>query len=113
MSRLIVLADVSERSRVSISLVSARSVALTSTLGSTTVYPYGNKSLAPMELGASIFVAANKNLWRATDVFNLTRIEFEDDSIEDDSVGIWDGETFPFVVSSVGSFLTKKPILTS
>jgi prenylcysteine oxidase/farnesylcysteine lyase len=34
---------------------------------STIVYPYDNSSLPELELGASIFVEANKNLWRASD----------------------------------------------
>ncbi|PPQ71842.1 hypothetical protein CVT25_006360 [Psilocybe cyanescens] len=56
---------------------------------STTVYPYNNKSLPELELGASIFVEANKNLWRASDEFNLTRRKFED---QDYATGIWDGQ---------------------
>ncbi|EDR15109.1 uncharacterized protein LACBIDRAFT_300931 [Laccaria bicolor S238N-H82] len=54
---------------------------------STVVYPYSNSSLPPLELGASIFVSANKNLWRAAEEFNLTR----EDNVEDD-FGIWDGD---------------------
>lgn len=71
---------------------------------STTVYPYGNKSLEPVELGASVYVQANKNMWRATDEFNLTRFDFEDDGADDDAVGIWDGETFPFTMNGGGRF---------
>ena len=37
-------------------------------IGSTTVYPYCNTSLNPVELGASIFVDANKNLVKAARV---------------------------------------------
>ncbi|ESK98241.1 prenylcysteine lyase [Moniliophthora roreri MCA 2997] len=55
----------------------------------TTVYPHDNKSLPAVELGASIFVKANKNLWRAAETFNLTLNNFDD---EDDHMGIWDGE---------------------
>jgi cytochrome c peroxidase len=33
--------------------------------GSTTVYPYDNPSLTPVELGASIFVDANLNMQRS------------------------------------------------
>lgn len=62
--------------------------------GSTTVYPYDNTSLPPLELGASIFVAANKNLWRASDEFNLTRREFE----QGGQTGIWDGQELLFSV---------------
>lgn len=56
------------------------------------VYPHDDPTLVPMELGASIFVKANKNLWRATDEFNLTRTGFAAD--ENDETGIWDGEDF-------------------
>jgi prenylcysteine oxidase/farnesylcysteine lyase len=49
----------------------------------------------PMELGASIFVRVNKNLWRASDEFNLTRVDFEDG---DSSMGIWDGQKFLLTV---------------
>ncbi|KDR85286.1 hypothetical protein GALMADRAFT_51898 [Galerina marginata CBS 339.88] len=56
---------------------------------STIVYPYNDSSLPELELGASIFVEANKNLWRASDEFNLTRRDFHDQDYE---TGIWDGE---------------------
>lgn len=67
------------------------------TTGSTTVYPYNDTSLPPIELGASIFVKANKNLWRASDEFNLTREDFEDD---DSEMGLWDGEKVVLRVSA-------------
>jgi prenylcysteine oxidase / farnesylcysteine lyase len=51
--------------------------------------------MKPIELGASIFVRANKNLWRASDEFNLTRLDFED---EDSDMGIWDGQEFLLTV---------------
>jgi prenylcysteine oxidase/farnesylcysteine lyase len=59
--------------------------------GSTTVYPYDNRALPAVELGASIFIPANKILWRATDEFNLTRRWFREDS---SALGIWDGSEF-------------------
>ncbi|KAJ7770829.1 Prenylcysteine lyase-domain-containing protein [Mycena maculata] len=62
---------------------------------STTVYPYENTSLPATELGASIFVKANKNLWRAVDEFNLTRRDFRDEK----GLGIWDGEKLLFTTS--------------
>ena len=62
--------------------------ALISRVGSTTVYPYDNPSLPALELGASIFVEANKNLWRASDEFNLTRRNFD----EGGGTGVWDGK---------------------
>lgn len=67
--------------------------------GSTTVYPYDNKTLPAAELGASIFVKVNKNLWRATEEFNLTRIDFEK---EGGDMGIWDGEKFVHVLHGGG-----------
>ncbi|KAF9454994.1 hypothetical protein P691DRAFT_770093 [Macrolepiota fuliginosa MF-IS2] len=60
---------------------------------STTVYPYENVSLPEIELGASIFVKANKNMWRASDEFNLTRRDFQDGGSE---MGLWDGEKVVF-----------------
>ncbi|TFK57561.1 FAD/NAD(P)-binding domain-containing protein [Heliocybe sulcata] len=68
---------------------------------STVVYPYENRELKPVELGASIFVKANKNLWRAAEEFNLTRYNFEED---DDETGIWDGEKFVLTLGGGKSF---------
>ncbi|KAH8992059.1 FAD/NAD-P-binding domain-containing protein [Lactarius akahatsu] len=64
---------------------------------STTVYPYNDKAYEPVELGASIFVAVNKNLQRATREFNLSLYGFEDD---DGDMGIWDGEQFLYTTGS-------------
>ncbi|KAI0946772.1 hypothetical protein AcW1_010141 [Taiwanofungus camphoratus] len=55
---------------------------------STVVFPYDNPEFEPVELGASIFVNINKNLWRATEEFGLERINFGDD---DNVMGLWDG----------------------
>ncbi|KZT23798.1 FAD/NAD(P)-binding domain-containing protein [Neolentinus lepideus HHB14362 ss-1] len=68
---------------------------------STVVYPYNNTQLKPVELGASIFVKNNKNLWRASQEFNLTRFNFEDD---DDETGIWDGEKFVLTLGGGKTF---------
>ncbi|KAF5384742.1 hypothetical protein D9757_006250 [Collybiopsis confluens] len=54
-----------------------------------TVYPHENNTLDPVELGASIFIKANKNLWRAAQEFNLTLQDFKGEQSE---IGIWDGE---------------------
>lgn len=62
------------------------------------VQPYDDPSYEPVELGASIFVKVNKNLWRAVDEFGLERLNFKDD---DDSIGIWDGEQFLLTVSQI------------
>jgi prenylcysteine oxidase / farnesylcysteine lyase len=61
--------------------------------GSTTVHPYNNTAYEPIELGASIFVEVNKNLWRAANEFDLslTDPEFGDQAI-------WDGEQIQFSV---------------
>ncbi|KDQ15081.1 hypothetical protein BOTBODRAFT_145345 [Botryobasidium botryosum FD-172 SS1] len=59
---------------------------------STVVYPHNDENNLPVtELGASIFVKANRNLMRAAKEFNLTLMDFQD---EGDSLGIWDGENF-------------------
>ncbi|KAG2160140.1 FAD/NAD(P)-binding domain-containing protein [Suillus bovinus] len=68
---------------------------------STVVHPYDDITFAPLELGASIFVDANKNLMRASKEFNLTLTAFEDD---DADTGIWDGQNFVLVMES-GSYL--------
>ncbi|KAF8588432.1 FAD/NAD(P)-binding domain-containing protein [Ramaria rubella] len=60
---------------------------------STVVHPYESVEYAPVELGASIFVQANKNLWRATEEFNLSLASFDG---EDSELGIWDGAEFRF-----------------
>lgn len=63
--------------------------------GSITVQPYDDPSLEPVELGASIFVKVNKNLWRATEEFGLEKTGFED---EDGVMGVWNGEEFLLTV---------------
>ena len=65
--------------------------------GSTTVYPYDDPSLEPHELGASIFVKVNKNMWRAVDEFGLERIKFDSDD-DEGVMGIWDGHEFVLTV---------------
>ncbi|KAJ6501653.1 Prenylcysteine lyase-domain-containing protein [Mycena vitilis] len=62
---------------------------------STVVFPHDDTSLPAVELGASIFVKANKNMWRAVDEFNLTRRDFRDEN----GLGIWDGEKLLFTAS--------------
>lgn len=69
--------------------------------GSTTVHPYSDPRLEPVELGASIFVEANKNLWRASDEFGFERQDFDD---PDGSMGLWDGSQFLITVRTT----TKK-----
>ncbi|TFK76732.1 hypothetical protein BDN72DRAFT_890547 [Pluteus cervinus] len=60
---------------------------------STVVYPHNDKAYPAVELGASIFVRANKNLWRASEEFQLNRTAFDD---IDAALGIWDGENLLF-----------------
>ncbi len=66
--------------------------------GSTTVQPYGDMTLEPVELGGSVFVSVNKNLWRATEEYGFERIRFEN---EEDVMGIWDGSKFVIKASSI------------
>ncbi|TDL28887.1 FAD/NAD(P)-binding domain-containing protein [Rickenella mellea] len=70
---------------------------------STVVYPYNDTTLPPLELGASIFVQANKNLWRAASEFNLVKNNLTED--DESEVGFWDGEKFVFTMGpSKGMF---------
>ena len=69
--------------------------------GSTTVQPYGDSRLEALETGGSIFVQANRNLWRASDEFGLERIVWDTDSTND---GVWDGTEFRITVSILDSF---------
>ena len=78
--------------------------------GSTIVYPYNDTSLPELELGASIFVDANRNLWRASEEFNLTRRDFND---QDSETGIWDGENLLFSVTKTTSSFDLHYLTTS
>ncbi|KAF9229709.1 FAD/NAD(P)-binding domain-containing protein [Gyrodon lividus] len=64
---------------------------------STTVYPYNDSTYAPIELGASIFVDANKNLMRASKEFNLSLSDFTNEFAD---TGIWDGSKFVLVMDN-------------
>jgi prenylcysteine oxidase/farnesylcysteine lyase len=70
--------------------------------GSTVVYPYENKSLTPFELGASIFVRANKNLIRAAKVFEFELLNI--DSTEGSDFGIYDGQQFVAIGINDGGY---------
>ena len=63
---------------------------------STTVHPYNDSSVDPVELGASIFVEVNHILWAAADEFNLTKVGLEGGG--DDMVGIWNGREFVLIL---------------
>ncbi|KAG8922639.1 hypothetical protein FRC02_011729 [Tulasnella sp. 418] len=56
---------------------------------STAVHPYGDPSLPPQELGASIFIDANKNLIRAASEFGLSLI-----SPSQRGFNVWNGTQF-------------------
>ncbi|KZT42779.1 hypothetical protein SISSUDRAFT_846389 [Sistotremastrum suecicum HHB10207 ss-3] len=77
---------------------------------STVVYPYGDTTYEPVELGASIFVKVNKNLMRASREFNLSLFDFED---ENEVSGVWDGEKFVVNLggSGLGSWWRKLQII--
>lgn len=66
--------------------------------GSTTVQPYGDSRLEALEIGGSIFVGVNRNLWRASDEFGLERIAWDED---DGTDGVWDGQQFRITVSTL------------
>ena len=63
--------------------------------GSMVVHPYDNMQLRPVELGASIFVEVNRNMWRAVDEFDLERTAYKDASTV---MGVWDGSQFVLTV---------------
>lgn len=74
------------------------------------MHPYNNTAYEPVELGASIFVRVNKNMWRATKEFNFSRYGFED---EDGDMAIWDGEQILFTVRFLAFIYTTQSLLTS
>ncbi|GMK54379.1 hypothetical protein CspeluHIS016_0109650 [Cutaneotrichosporon spelunceum] len=63
----------------------------------TVVYPHGDTNLRPVELGASIFVDANRNLVKAAKLFGL---DIVDPEFGDTGVAVWDGTQFLFATSS-------------
>lgn len=66
---------------------------------STTVLPFNDESITPVELGASIYVDANKNIARAVKEFNLPVVGFGD---ENEETGFWDGQQFVLTLSDKG-----------
>lgn len=56
-------------------------------LGSTPVFPCGDPSIQPVELGASIFVDATKKLIRVVKEYNLSEVELDEEA---EDIGIWD-----------------------
>jgi prenylcysteine oxidase / farnesylcysteine lyase len=69
------------------------------------VQPYDDPRLGPIELGASIFVEVNKNLWRASHEFGLNLTDSSEEGA--DTLGIWDGKEFILTVR----VLTSTPII--
>ncbi|WVQ80436.1 hypothetical protein IAT38_002541 [Cryptococcus sp. DSM 104549] len=65
---------------------------------STTIYPGGNTTVKPVELGASIFVGSNLNMIKAANTFNLTLIS--SDFGNENGIGIWDGSSFLYTSTS-------------
>ncbi|KAH7340917.1 Prenylcysteine lyase-domain-containing protein [Rhizoctonia solani] len=66
---------------------------------STTVHPYNDEAIPTVELGASIYVDANKNMVRAVKEFNLSTVEYGD---ENEETGIWNGNEFVLTLSGGG-----------
>ncbi|CAE6398946.1 unnamed protein product [Rhizoctonia solani] len=66
---------------------------------STTVRPYDDATIPTVELGASIYVDANKNIARAVKEFNLFTVEYGDESEE---IGIWNGNEFVLTLNNEG-----------
>lgn len=63
---------------------------------STTVDIKGNASLGTIELGASIFVEANKNLMTASEKFGLQLTRLTGIESKRGGLGVWDGKEFVF-----------------
>ncbi|CAE6452792.1 unnamed protein product [Rhizoctonia solani] len=63
---------------------------------STTVRPYDDATIPTVELGASIYVDANKNIARAVKEFNLSTVEYGD---ENEETGVWNGNEFVLTLS--------------
>ncbi|KAF2859542.1 FAD/NAD(P)-binding domain-containing protein [Piedraia hortae CBS 480.64] len=84
---------------------------------STTVFPYGNTThYEPIELGASIFVKANRLLWDAVERYNLQlsslhKAPREETSLHDEpeppALGIYDGEEMVYETSHSQSKLSR------
>ncbi|KAL7412229.1 Prenylcysteine lyase-domain-containing protein [Mrakia frigida] len=77
---------------------------------STTVHPYGDLTLPPIELGASVFVDANLNLMRAVSEFGHRLVPWASGD-EDDSLTIWDGTSFLFTTSGGLGWWDKAKLL--
>ncbi|KAK6536375.1 hypothetical protein TWF281_000614 [Arthrobotrys megalospora] len=76
----------------------------------TTVHAYDDPE-EPVELGGSIFVQVNKNMFEAAKLFNLPIADYAGGSADGaDQLGIWDGKEFVVVISGGGWWETIKMI---
>ncbi|KAK6363149.1 hypothetical protein TWF730_000596 [Orbilia blumenaviensis] len=74
----------------------------------TTINAYDDPE-EPVELGGSIFVQVNKNMFEAAKLFNLPIAEYDTGSEDGaDQLGVWNGSEFVVVVSSGGWWETIK-----
>ncbi|KAH9964500.1 hypothetical protein BC827DRAFT_1265775 [Russula dissimulans] len=77
------------------------------------LYPYNDAAYEPLELGALIFVEANRNMQRAAHEFNLSLYRFDD---EYGDIAVWDGEKIlytirlPFAEENAGASMTDKVV---
>ncbi|KAH7104700.1 FAD/NAD(P)-binding domain-containing protein [Auriculariales sp. MPI-PUGE-AT-0066] len=71
---------------------------------STVVYPYGNTNYPHVEVGGSIYVPGNLNMMRATEEFQLERVQ--PGAGMHNEIGFWNGKDFVFRMetSGVGSW---------
>ncbi|KAK6516657.1 hypothetical protein TWF506_006553 [Arthrobotrys conoides] len=74
----------------------------------TTVHAYDDPE-EPVELGGSIFVEVNKNMFDAAKLFGLPIAEFNSGSTDGaDELGIWDGKNFVITINGGGLWETIK-----
>ncbi|KAJ6264606.1 hypothetical protein Dda_0755 [Drechslerella dactyloides] len=74
----------------------------------TTVYAYDDPA-EPVELGASIFVKVNKNLYDAAKLFELPISDYDSGSADGaDQIGVWDGRQFVLIIHDGGWWETLK-----
>ncbi|WOO80156.1 Farnesylcysteine lyase [Vanrija pseudolonga] len=70
---------------------------------STVVFAHNDTTVDASELGAAIFVGANRNLVNAAKLFNLTTYDVDFDG----GVGIWDGREFLFTTDGTKGWWGK------
>ena len=72
------------------------------------MHPYDDPSLPAVELGAPIFSKDHKNIWRATQEFNLTRVTTDDIR---SGFAVWDGQTIILDASLLFSYRSELLII--